>query len=51
MSKLRIVYVHGIHGKPAEEVYRAEWDAAVRRLSYVREIESAMMYWRTSAWG
>jgi hypothetical protein len=45
MSKLRIVYVHGIHAKPAEDVYRAEWDAAVRRLSYVREIESAMMYW------
>jgi hypothetical protein len=45
MSKLRIVYVHGIHGKPAEETYRAEWDAAVRRLSYVREIASTMMYW------
>lgn len=45
MTKLRIAYVHGIHGKPPEEVYRAEWDAAVRRLAYVREIQSTMMYW------
>ncbi len=45
MSKLRIVYVHGIGGKPPEEVYRAEWDAALRRLAYVREIDSTMMYW------
>ncbi|MBF6600941.1 MAG: hypothetical protein IVW36_10575 [Dehalococcoidia bacterium] len=45
MSALRIVYVHGIRGKPAEQVYLAEWDAAVRRLSYVREIASTMLYW------
>ena len=45
MSTLRIAYVHGIHGKPPAEVYRAEWDAALRRLAYVREIDSTMMYW------
>ena len=45
MGKLRIVYVHGIHGKPPEEIYRAEWDAALQRLGYVRDIESTMMYW------
>ena len=45
MSELRVVYVHGIHGKPAEAVYLAEWDAAVRRLAYIREIKSTMMYW------
>jgi hypothetical protein len=45
MSELRIVYVHGIHGKPAEAIYVAEWDAAVRRLAYVREVTSTMMYW------
>jgi len=45
MDKLRIAYVHGVHAKPPEPVYRAEWDAAVRRLAYVREIESTMMYW------
>jgi hypothetical protein len=45
MSELSAVYVHGIHAKPAEAVYLAEWDAAVRRLAYVGEIRSTMMYW------
>jgi hypothetical protein len=45
MSAIRVAYVHGIHGKPAPEVYRREWDAALRRLAYVREVESAMLYW------
>jgi hypothetical protein len=42
---LRVVYIHGIHGHPAEEEYRRAWDAALERLSYVRGIETRMVYW------
>src|SRR5205823_3437573 len=45
MSKLRIVYIHGIHNHPSEEEYRHAWDAALERLSYVRDIETKMVYW------
>ncbi len=45
MSGLRVVYIHGIHSHPDEASYRAEWDAALRRLAYVPEIETKMVYW------
>ncbi len=45
MSSLRILYVHGIRGKPPEPQYHAEWDAALRRSGYVSDIETLMMYW------
>ena len=45
MSALRIVYVHGIRGKPPEPQYHAEWDAALRRAGYVDDVETRMVYW------
>lgn len=45
MSSLRVLYVHGIHAHPAEPTYRAAWDAALRRLAYVSDIETKMVYW------
>lgn len=45
MDNLRVVYIHGIHSHPGEATYRAEWDAALRRLAYVPEIETKMVYW------
>ena len=45
MTTLRIVYVHGIRGKPPEPEYHAEWDAVLRRNGYVTDIETRMMYW------
>src|SRR3954453_3135476 len=45
MAALRVVYVHGIHGHPAEEDYRRQWDAALERLAYVQGIETKMVYW------
>jgi hypothetical protein len=45
MGKLRIVYIHGIHSKPPPDTYRAEWDAALRRLAYVDDIDTTMLYW------
>ena len=45
MAPLRIVYIHGIHGKPPPDAYHAEWDAALRRLAYVDDIDTTMLYW------
>jgi hypothetical protein len=45
MPPLRVVYIHGIHGHPAEEEYRRQWNAALERLAYVQGIETKMVYW------
>lgn len=45
MAPLRIVYIHGIRGKPPEPEYHAEWDAALRHSGYVAGGETRMMYW------
>ncbi len=45
MTPLRIVYVHGIRGKPPEPQYHAEWDAALRQGGHAADFETRMVYW------